>query len=262
MSSYSEIKFPKSRTATIDVCEIGKRKHHIVCLLEVDVTDSRRKIRSLRKDTHQNISFSAWILKVIGFTIGKNLQVASFLKGKRRLVMFEDINISFVVEKDINGEKVPFPLLIEKANEQSLDELTLLLLTSKKQETSEKDIVINRKTKRLERMYYIMPRIIRKWIWKFLMRNPHSIFKRMGNVAVTSLGMMGAINGWFIPISIHPICFGLGSIIKKPIVIDDEIKIREIMNFSVLIDHDVIDGAPFARFIKELKSNIETGILL
>ena len=67
------------------------------------------------------------------------------------------------------------------------------------------------------------------------------------------------INGWFIPISVHPICFGVGSIIKKPAVIDDKIVIREILNASVLIDHDVIDGAPMTRFINELKKNIENG---
>lgn len=84
----------------------------------------------------------------------------------------------------------------------------------------------------------------------------------MGNVAVTSIGMMGQIKGWFIPISIHPICFGLGSIIKKPIIIDDKIEIREMLNMSILIDHDVIDGAIMARFINELTKNIENGMNL
>lgn len=84
----------------------------------------------------------------------------------------------------------------------------------------------------------------------------------MGNVAITSLGMYGKINGWFLPISIHPICFGVGSIIKKPIVIKDKIEVREIMNITVLMDHDVIDGASMARFINELTKNIETGIFL
>jgi pyruvate/2-oxoglutarate dehydrogenase complex dihydrolipoamide acyltransferase (E2) component len=84
----------------------------------------------------------------------------------------------------------------------------------------------------------------------------------MGNVSITSLGMVGKINGWFIPISIHPICFGIGSIIKKPVVKDDKIEIGEILNITVLMDHDVVDGAPMARFIKDLSKNIENGIFL
>ena len=81
----------------------------------------------------------------------------------------------------------------------------------------------------------------------------------MGNVSITSPGMMGKVNGWFIHRSIHPISFGIGSILKKPTVVDSEIKIREILNMTILIDHDVIDGAPMVRFLKELTKQIETG---
>lgn len=49
---------------------------------------------------------------------------------------------------------------------------------------------------------------------------------------------------------------------KKNVVIDDKIEIGEIINFTVLFDHDVIDGAPMARFINELSKNIENGIFL
>lgn len=84
----------------------------------------------------------------------------------------------------------------------------------------------------------------------------------MGNVAITSVGMLGNLKGWFIPISIHPICFGLSSITKKPIVINDKIEIREILNMSILLDHDVIDGGQMVRFISALSKNIENGVNL
>ena len=82
----------------------------------------------------------------------------------------------------------------------------------------------------------------------------------MGNVAFTSIGMMGKVNGWFIPISVHPICFGVSSMIKKPAVIDDKIEIREMLNMTILLDHDVIDGAPMARFVSDLTKNVESGL--
>lgn len=43
---------------------------------------------------------------------------------------------------------------------------------------------------------------------------------------------------------------------------NDNIEIREMMNLTILLDYDVIDGAPMARFVYELVKNIETGILL
>lgn len=71
--------------------------------------------------------------------------------------------------------------------------------------------------------------------------------------------MMDRINGWFIHKSVHPLSFGVGSIIKKPVAIDNEIKIREILNMTILVDHDVIDGAPMVRFLNDLTNYLETG---
>ena len=82
----------------------------------------------------------------------------------------------------------------------------------------------------------------------------------MGNVVVTSLGMVGRINGWFIHKTLHPISFGVGAVIKKPLVIDDEIQIREVLNTTVLLDHDVVDGAPMVRFLNDLTKSIEHGM--
>ncbi|WP_278043589.1 2-oxo acid dehydrogenase subunit E2 [Cecembia calidifontis] len=38
--------------------------------------------------------------------------------------------------------------------------------------------------------------------------------------------------------------------------------IREILKMSILLDHDVMDGAPMARFVAELSKNIERGLNL
>jgi pyruvate/2-oxoglutarate dehydrogenase complex dihydrolipoamide acyltransferase (E2) component len=84
----------------------------------------------------------------------------------------------------------------------------------------------------------------------------------MGNVVITSVGMMGHINGWFIHKSVYPLSFGIGSVLKKPVVIDTEIRIREILNMTILVDHDVIDGAPMVRFLNDLTKCIESGDLL
>jgi len=262
MTKYKIQKFPKSRIATIDICGIGKRKHHVIGLIEFDVSESRKKIREYNKNSSNKISFIAWIISVISYTIKKYETSSSYLKGKNTLMIFEDINVSVIVEKDINGHKVPIPLLIEKANEISIEAISMQINEAKNKKLSNNDIVLQKKTNRLERIYYFFPGFIRRYAWKYLLRHPSLAFKKMGNVAITSIGMMGQIKGWFIPISVHPICFGLSSVIKKPIVIEDRIEIREILNMSVLLNHDVIDGAPMARFISDLSKNIEKGLNL
>ncbi len=76
---------------------------------------------------------------------------------------------------------------------------------------------------------------------------------------ITSVGMIGRINGWFIHTSVHPLSFGIGSVLKKPVVIDNRVEIREILNMTILVDHDVIDGGQMVRFLKELTRQIENG---
>lgn len=71
--------------------------------------------------------------------------------------------------------------------------------------------------------------------------------------------MMGKINGWVIPVSVHPLSFAVGSIIKKPGVKKDRIEIREYLYMTVAVDHDVIDGAPAVRALSKLTKLVERG---
>ncbi|KPJ96421.1 MAG: dehydrogenase [Gammaproteobacteria bacterium SG8_11] len=256
--AYYYRKIPKSRIATFDTFSIGLDKHHISALLEFDVTESRKKLHILRKDGI-NISFNAWLIKVISGVLQKHPDAAAFLYNKKKLIIFNDINISFLVEKEIDNKMVPIPVVLRKTNEKSASEITTEIEKAKNQELSVKDIVINKQSAFFERLYYFMPGFIRKLVWRILLRNPKLAFSIMGNVVITSVGMMGRINGWFIHKSVHPLSFGIGSILKKPVVVGNEIKIRKILNMTILVDHDVIDGAPMVRFLNNLTKNIESG---
>lgn len=258
MTEFSVHRFPKSRIATIDVCSAGLRKHHIAALIEIDVSESREKIK-LQKAEHITISFTGWLIKVISITIKDFECAAGYLQGRRSVLVFNDINVSIVVEKDVNGQKVPIPLLIEKANERSIESITNQIEDAKNQILTDKDIVLENKSNSIERVYYYLPGFIRRYFWRYLIKHPHFAFGKMGNVAITSIGMIGSANGWFIPISVHPLCFGIGKIAKKPLVVNDKIQIREVLNMTVLLDHDVIDGAQMARFISKLSENLELG---
>ncbi|MDP4190617.1 MAG: 2-oxo acid dehydrogenase subunit E2 [Bacteroidota bacterium] len=258
MANYSTHSFPSSRIATIDVCAIGKQRHHICILLECDVTESRFKIRR-RKSEGCKISFTAWLLKVISKTLKEHDEAAAFLLSKKEVIVFDDINISLLVEKSLDGKKVPMPLVIEKADKKNAENITREIEQAKKEVLSDKSVVLNRKSSKSERLYYHLPSYIRRMFWKIILKHPQIAYNKMGNVAVTSVGMFGQIKGWFIHTTIHPISFGVGSVIKKPVVVNNDILIREILNLTVLIDHDVIDGAPMIRFINDLVNNIEKG---
>lgn len=248
----------RSRIATFDIFDVGLRKHHISAMLEFDVTDSRAKLRELRKKGII-VSFNAWLLKVIGSTLQKHPEAAAYMRSKKKLVIFDDINISMIIEKKIGDTKVPIPLVIEMVNNKSALEITQEIEKAKSLELNPDDIVLEKKSSAYQRLYYHMPGFLRRLFWKILLKSPKAAYRTMGNVSVTSIGMIGKINGWFVHKSVHPISFGVGSVLRKPVVINNEIKIREILNMTILVDHDVIDGAPMVRFLDDLTNYIETG---
>ena len=68
-----------------------------------------------------------------------------------------------------------------------------------------------------------------------MLRRPHFVFEKMGNVAITSIGMMGRVDGWFIPIAVHPLCFGISNISRLPRVVDGQVQARDILKMSFAV---------------------------
>lgn len=258
---YTIKEFPSSRQSTFDVGYIGVRNHHIKALLELDVTLARELIRNYRNKNKADLSFTSWIIKCIGQAIAENKSVQGIRKGKNKLVIFDAVDISTIVEREINGEKVPLPVLIRNVHEKKLSDIQLEVTAAKKQPiANEKDYVLgDNQFKWAMGLFVALPQFIRLLIWKLILKNPCLMKKMAGTAVVTSLTMIGNFRGWVIPVTIHPVCFALGSIVKKPGIFEDKIAIREYLYMTVLINHDVIDGAPAARFISDLTKLIEGG---
>lgn len=179
------------------------------------------------------------------------------LVNNKKLIGFEDINVSVLVEKDVNGKKIPLPLVILKTNKKSAEEIGSEITAVKSKVLDVNENLSGYGNTVMERIYYHLPGFLRRFFWKWMLANPKIAFKKMGNVAITSVGNTGDINGWFIHTSVHTLSFGLGSVIKKPIVKNGQIVIRQMLHLTLLFDHNVIDGAPMARFVRDLNRNIE-----
>ncbi|HNX65490.1 MAG TPA: 2-oxo acid dehydrogenase subunit E2 [Bacteroidales bacterium] len=256
---YNIQSIPRSRIATFDVFAVGMERHHVSALLEFDVTGRRNQLQGMRRGG-VNISFNGWLIKTIADVLYQHREAAAYRSGKKRLILFDDINISVIIEKQIGNSRVPIPLVIIKANEKSAEQITREIEKARQSDFSENDIVLDKKSSSLERLYYHLPGFLRRSVWRYLLRHPHQTYSKMGNVAITSVGVAGRINGWFIHRSVHPVSFGVGSVLKKPFICGDEIKIREILNMTILIDHDVIDGAQMVRLLNDLTREVENGV--
>ena len=260
MSDFIEIKFPKSRIATFDTVYIGKRKHHMAGFLEFDVTDSLQKIRDYRVRENTQLSFTAWLIKTISSTLAEFPQAHGYLVGKRKVMSFRDIDVGILIEREIQGALVPIPYVLRKTNEKSMVDITKEIEQARVQVLQENDMVLgNSGSNRLQDLYNLLPAIFRRLFWYFILKQPKLANKMMGSVSITPIGMMGSVRGSFLHTSVHPISFGVGSIIKKPGVVGKEIEIRDFLQLTILLDHDVIDGAPMARFVQQLSKRIESG---
>ena len=78
-----------------------------------------------------------------------------------------------------------------------------------------------------------------------------------GTFTITNLGMFGVDHGTPIINPPEIAILGIGRITKKPVVVDDQIVIKPMMNITLSFDHRVIDGALAARFLQNMKQKIE-----
>lgn len=268
IGTYEEREFSAFRNPTLDTLEQGRKKHHIPLLLEIDVTEGRRYLHAVKVRTGAGASFTGWVMKCIGQSVSEHKRIHAMRKGRGKLILFDDVDISIVVEKPTTDDErgsdtLPMPYVVRKVNEKSVGEIHNEIRAAQAARMEEGELQIGARHRvAAARLFARLPKPLRNLIlWRRLTNDPFLAKKTMGTVVVTSIGNIGKGNGygWAIPIGIHPLVVALGRIAKKPGVVGEAIAIREYLSLTILFDHDVIDGAPVARFAQRLQELLETG---
>jgi pyruvate/2-oxoglutarate dehydrogenase complex dihydrolipoamide acyltransferase (E2) component len=258
-----EIPYPSSRQLTFDVGRIGLGKHHVKALLEVDVTEARRIIKQNRHSGNK-ISFTAWLIKSIADCVALHPPIAGVNDAKHnKVLVFEDVDISIVVEKAVGEARVPLPYVIRKADKKMLCQIQEEIESAKSQPVeSEGNYVLGEEQSALGMKIFIrLPQWLRLILMRLLILNhPQRVKDMMGTVMITTAGMIGHTRGWIMPFGLHPLCLAFGSLNEQAAVYRGEIQKREILHLTVLIDHDVIDGVPAARFVDDLVKKLQVGV--
>jgi pyruvate dehydrogenase E2 component (dihydrolipoamide acetyltransferase) len=83
-----------------------------------------------------------------------------------------------------------------------------------------------------------------------------------GTFSVSNLGMFGIDSFTAIINSPESGILAIGAIVEKPVVIDGEITVRPICQLSLTYDHRLVDGAPAALFLQEIKKMLSNPYLL
>ncbi len=79
-----------------------------------------------------------------------------------------------------------------------------------------------------------------------------------GTFTLNNPGTLGSISST--PLLVQPQAgiLSMEAIVKRPVVVDDMIAIRPIMNLSMSVDHRLLDGLAATRFLSDVKQRLES----
>jgi pyruvate/2-oxoglutarate dehydrogenase complex dihydrolipoamide acyltransferase (E2) component len=90
-----------------------------------------------------------------------------------------------------------------------------------------------------------------------------AVRQRIGTVAVTAVGMFAGGGGFGLtPMTMMSLEVVIGGMTQRPRVVDGQIEARDVLDLTVVIDHNVVDGAPATRFAAQLRELIETAAVI
>ena len=193
---------------------------HFYVVTEIDM----EKIIALKNSLNETekdvkISFNDIFIKLTAYTLKENPQITShFMEDKIR--RHKNINLGFVVAVE-DGLIIP---VIRNCDKKSIKEIAI----------ESKLLVEKAKERRLRRTDY-----------------------EGGVFTISNLGMYDVEHFSAIINPPESAILAIGSIIKKPVVINDQITIRHRIKVTISCDHRVIDGTGAALFLKSLKTNFE-----
>lgn len=233
-----------------------RHKPMIHGLLEVDVSRARAALREQKAKTEEALSFTALLATCLAKAVEEDKAVQAFRQGSKRLLLFEDGGITTRIEREVDGQKYVIPSIIRAAQRKSFREIH--------DEIRAAQVADRRAALTQFRLFSFLPSAFsRPFVWAFTLlgrRYPRLWKEAMGTVGITSVGMVGNGAGWGIPASSPTaLMITVGGIGNKPVIVDGHMLVRAYLSPTISVDHDLIDGAPAARFTQRLKELIESG---
>jgi pyruvate/2-oxoglutarate dehydrogenase complex dihydrolipoamide acyltransferase (E2) component len=253
--AYEVKRMPLSRRIIIDSGRIGQHKNRILGLVEVDVTEARRRIRTHREQTGEALSFTAFVLACLGKAIDGNKYFHARRDIWGRLVLFDEVDCTTMIEIELEGQKFPLAHVIRAINKRSLRSIHEEIRAVQANPGASGSLQLPRW---LMTGFLLLPAMLRDLLYGLTARMPRLFKRQAGTVMVTAVGMFGSGGGWGIGTgSPYTMSLLLGGIAEKPVLVDGQVEAREMLSVTIELDHDIIDGAPASRFVSRLKRLLE-----
>jgi pyruvate/2-oxoglutarate dehydrogenase complex dihydrolipoamide acyltransferase (E2) component len=241
--------FPPSRRLVTAAVRAGRRIVPMHGLLEVDVTDARRLLSA----HDPPLSMTAFVVASVARAAAAHRAVHAYRDWRGRLVEHRHVDVQTLVE--VATPDGPFGLVhvVRDADVRSVPAISAELRAVKRDPaTTDPGRALGRLAPRAARvpglfpaMYAVMGRSVR-------------VHQRTGTVQVTAVGMFAGGGGFAIaPPTLASLLVVVGGSSRRPRVIDDRIVARDVLDLTVTVDHNVVDGAPATRFGADLRTRME-----
>ena len=256
---YDIIELSPGRRVLMNALDLTAPKHYMYGLLEVDVTVPRKLIAEEKARTGETPSFTGFLVLCLARAVEENKDVQAYLKGRKQLVKFGDVNVGMMVERKTGEKSSLMGHVIRGANRKTYREIHQEIRSAQSE-----PVPPGRGAPTWFSSALLLPwplsKLSKALMGAIMRHDPKIRVSASGTVFITSVGMFGKGNsGWGIATTPHSLGLVVGSIAWKPAVVEGRIEPREILNLTVLFDHDVVDGAPATRFVRRLVELIESG---
>jgi len=250
---YQVIPYPKYQRLAAAAAQTVRHKPMIHGLLEVDVTAPRTTLSEHTAQTGESLSFTAFLTTCLAKAVDEHKAVQAFHLGRKRLVLFDDVDIVTRIEREVAGQKLVIPYIIRAANRKSF----------RQQHAEIRAAQLSDVKRQLTQFRFLPTALFRPFAsaiaWIGVWR-PRLWKQLIGTVGVTSVGMFGKEAGWGIPASAPTaLMVTVGGIGQKLAMVDGRIVTHEYLSLTISVDHELVDGAPAARFTQRLRELIESG---
>ena len=249
--------YPRLRNFLLDALAEGKRKHIAHVMLEADIGGIKERLAERRQRGEAPVSMTSYIAKSFASAIETDKRMQAYRLGQSRLVVFDDVDFAFMIEREWKGEPIPVFYIVRAAQQKSASDIHREL-----QAARETPLGTDGPMNALEMQFFLLPRFLRKAVWFVIRRNPYWFKDVAGTAAVTSMGMYTAGAAVGIPITPMTLTLTIGTIEKKPALHDGQVVERDVVHLVLSVDHDIVDGAPLMRFAERLKQLLRDGTAL
>jgi hypothetical protein len=257
------VEFPALRRQAIDWLELERHKHLMYGLIEVDVTDTRRAIQEYRSRTGVPLTLTAYLIGCMARAIAEDRAMQAYRLGRNRLVLFDDVDVATLIERELHGRKLPVPYVLRAANARSFDQIAWELVQARSMDAGAIGFASLPRWLRAHAdwglsLWLTLPAAVRSMSWRWAVSDPYRRKQLTGTVALSAVGMFGSGMGWGIAPMAHTLSLVVGGMATRPRLVGSLVEPRDILCLTLIMDHDVIDGAPAARFSARLTQLIES----